>query len=899
MQPLERLEEIDSAIHSILADTPQGPYIKLGQWRAALRQYYNQPFRPDSQQSRRERLRTLCAGQWQAEADLRLDDQTMSHAQHRLVSRIVTHPSAALRQGLPRAEQAQIKAVVLSASQPFWRTQLRSCLVITAAETEDEVVLFSLAHGFEGFNNLQALTTELAERLDDEVQGAGLLDLLPAERQLQCRSAQTMTLATQEQDVFQHLLDAVIAHQRRALKNAWHAAAAPGPAIALQTRLGSAGSLATRYSALLDRHMPPWFRSTPLQGLTHMMQSLQELASAIELASAPGLLTLQQFQQRNTLLDYCRDTLRRRLLNDHGQDLDPDKVLVSTTLIHQGGPLHIPTNPGSSVPGRSRPQAGDILIPVRRKRTLSELALENVSLFDVDYWLTARITHSDGRAIPWLSAGYVKRMVRDLDVAGSYEQFLRRHLLTASASHWRRQAYRDINRARMRAEAIKGRYAGYFRPDREERGYRWAMNVIDYPDSSNRPAVAGQKLDVQQLLIAGATAQGVLVISPQATQGLPSILLYTPDAPDRKPWREFDDRSQLWQALQQSPSLQAYLIGRLARSAQTAARHLFASQHNQGQVRSLTITADFFAQCYQAEVRHFISNAAAQGTSTGQLDAEQVWQGIWLIVDLITVFLPSRVQVPLAFARCLWSIWDGLESLPQADAAKTLEHFYGALSHATDGLAHLGGSALMRQTMRRLPGRAPKLISPHLATQISPDKLRYRIDGHYHEGVYEQVSDYQGLSQYYIKDLADRYYRVSFDGSRWRIQDPRQPDAYLHLPIRRNAQGHWEYDAPVRWSEGLPDLPRLIDDSQLATPMLATAQENGILNSGGRYYLQWGARQLAVEPSLLMDQYRLVLPDHLKGAIPTSISLRWQTPNWHIRVRQTGRASDWLPLPEN
>ena len=899
MQPLERLEEITRAIHSILADTPQGPYLKLGHWRAALRQFFNQPFRPDSRQSRRERLRTLRAGQWQAEADLRLADQTLSQAQHRLISRIVTHPSAALRQGLPRADQAEAKAVVLSGSQPFWRTHLRSCLVLAGAESESEVVLFSLAHGFEGFSSLLALQTELAERLDDEVQGADLLDLLPAERQLQCRSVQNMTFVTQDQDVFQHLLDAVLAHQRRALADAWHASRAPAAEIALGTRLGSAGSLATRYSALLDRHMPPWFRSTPLQGLTHMMQSLQELASAIELASAPGLPTLQQFQQRNTLLDYCRHTVRRQLLNDHGQDLNPDQVLVNTTLIHQGGPLSIPTNPGSSVPGRSRPQAGEVLIPVLQQRTLSEFALENVSLLDVDYWLSARITDSGGRPIPWLSAQYVKGMVRDLSVAGSYPQFLRRHLLYAPAARWRRQAYRNISRARMRAEAIKGRYAGYFHPDREERGYHWAMNVIEHPNSAKRPTVNGHSLDVQQLLIAGATVQGVLMISPQSSQALPSIVLYTPDAPDRKPWREFSERSQWWVTLQQNPDLQDYLVKRVALSEQAGLRRLLARLHSEGQVQTPTVHGDLFEQCYQAEVRHFISNAAAQGTTTAQLDARQVWQGLWLIVDLITVLLPSKVQVPLAFGRCLWSIWEGLEDLPQAEAPQILGHLYNSLSHASDGLAQLSGSALMRQTLRRLPGAGPKLISPNLATQVYPGKLRYRIDGHYHEGVYEQVSDYQGLNQYYIKDLADRYYRVTFDGSRWRIQDPRQPDAYLHLPVRRNADGNWEYDAPVRWRDGLPDLHKLINDSQLATPLPGTPQDNGIFSRGERNYLQWGMHQLAVEPSLLANQYRLVLPEHIKGAIPTSISLRWQAPNWHIRVRQTGRASDWLPLPGN
>lgn len=76
----------------------------------------------------------------------------------------------------------------------------------------------------------------------------------------------------------------------------------------------------------------------------------------------------------------------------------------------------------------------------------------------------------------------------------------------------------------------------------------------------------------------------------------------------------------------------------------------------------------------------------------------------------------------------------------------------------------------------------------HAAT-VDLAKLRYRIEGVHGEQVYEYISATPGPDRYFVKDSQGRVYNVHFDGQRWRALDPRQPDAYVQLPVKRLADG--------------------------------------------------------------------------------------------------------------
>jgi hypothetical protein len=207
----------------------------------------------------------------------------------------------------------------------------------------------------------------------------------------------------------------------------------------------------------------------------------------------------------------------------------------------------------------------------------------------------------------------------------------------------------------------------------------------------------------------------------------------------------------------------------------------------------------------------------------------------------------------------------------------------------------------MRRVMRGLPKPPPVPLPPHYEAVTEAAKLRYKIDGLHGEAVYEQASPGTGLSQYYVKDNLGRLYNVSFDGSRWRAIDPDMPNAYLKLPIKRCLDGSWVIDSPFLWYDGLPDIQQLLDDCRLASPRQGSPDEDdaNLLQDNTLSYVRLGTHQLPVRRHLLAGHYHLILPEQLRGTVPAWAVLRRQDDEWRIRVRQTGRSSNWLALPED
>jgi hypothetical protein len=67
---------------------------------------------------------------------------------------------------------------------------------------------------------------------------------------------------------------------------------------------------------------------------------------------------------------------------------------------------------------------------------------------------------------------------------------------------------------------------------------------------------------------------------------------------------------------------------------------------------------------------------------------------------------------------------------------------------------------------------------------------------------------------------------------------------------------------------------------------------------GQQLYLQTRSGQLGLRRHLLADQYHLLIPLAEQTGVKPWAVLRWQADEWRIRVRQSGRSSDWLALPE-
>jgi len=920
MLPLERIEFLDQQVVALLSALPNpDPLTQTRQQlHAELAQFWADA---DSQgRSRRMRLTDLRRALMHAELDLRLGDQTLAAEQADLLRGCLDLPAAWQRHHQPLARRAQVYRPVLSRNRPHWRSALPGMFVVLAGRPEGEqldgqqatgpALLCGTAQGIEAYPSLTALHQELCERLDDPIQSRPLLRLLvDPQRERNACLADRLRYEWYADDPVQAQVDSLLEAQRQRLQQSWTntptlpiTAEALRKAMALTDEAGKQALLDTRYSLLLEKNLPNWLRSASEQGLTHIMQTMQLLVAAADSVATAGILTFAQFRQKHTLRNWAKDRVEERLRSDLGLTYPASDILVHVVHTRQVGPHINPFHPSSFITWRGVQKVGGELIEtIKESYPLDELALRNVSWFDYDYWLTARAAHRHGKPLPAaLTASYLKALVRSLSVGGSYTEFLQKQLIDAPLGAWRLNAHAKVNRARMEAELAKARYARHLASDHSERDYRWVRKVLDYPHNALRPAVDGVRVTVHQLTINNHTVQGVLLLDSQ-TAGVRSFVLYTPDAPDRRAWRSLASARALLRLLRQKTSLMDYTLDRLPQLPREEARRLFIRGGLGTALHMPAVDDDLFHAYYLSMARGLIAVADANSRTTAEADVQQGIDLAWRLLDLVSLALPARAFIPLSLGRMVIEIWGGAQAYRQEDIDGVLQHTYNALSHANDAGTSLAATGLMRRVLRGVPSQPPLPLPSRYSVTPTVDNLRFRIDGIYAEGVYEKASEFEGLSQYYIQDAQQRYYKVAFDGQRWRVIDPVQPDAYLQQPVKRLASGNWVIDSPVLWYDGVPDLAQLLTECRLPETLEGEAFEaiDGLHQADEQLYLQTQGGQLPLRRHLLADRYHLPIAQaETAGVVPWAI-LRWRDGQWRIRVRQAGRSSDWLALPES
>ncbi|MEA5672461.1 DUF6543 domain-containing protein [Pseudomonas sp. MH2] len=921
---LQHFQAFDQQLSDLLASPPRPetsqPWLKARQrYFADLAEYWLDT--GVTGESRKARLVTLLRAQLLAQITLRVDDHTLGSNHAELLKTSIEMPLPGQRQHLPTAERPQIYRPLLDIGTPHWREYLPGAFVIVEggpegsmpdpAESSDYVLLCSLSHGIEAFDDLAELHTELCERLDDLQQSRPLLQLMAGDEQRErARNAERLRYEWFNDDPLQLQVQALIDSQHASLTQVWENAAQTSPIDwpALTSQLDTAAdllpladsrsALQTRYALLLERNSPAWLKNASAQGLTHIMQTMQELVIAIDKAAAPGILSHDQFLDREGLRSWTCEQLRKAMRQQYQFDADPLELHVTVTMARQRGPVLHPGLATGYIPAASRPQVGDTVELVSQSYSLDQLAMLNVSWLDVDYWLTARVHRADGSPVTQITPAQIKQMVRALDVGESYSRYLRTHLLESPTAKWRRDSYADISRARMRAEAAKARYAGHYLEDAFERGYLWTSTVLDHPDSEQRKALKVMRLSVRQLSIDGHTVQGVMLITPE-NAGMVRFLVYTPDAPDRRAWREFRNPRHMLRTLREKPALRDYVKERMPLANPDNVERWLSKGGLSPRISRPEITGDFQHALYRAEVHAALAAVDAATNTKLELLGDFSLHVLWVILDLLSLVLPLRALAVLSFARAAISIIDTHKAYVEGDRIGMLRSLVDAFSYASDGINSVSGSTVLRRAIRAMPPTPPLSLPPAMVSAVNTSKLRYRVDGIHKEGIYEQHSPYPGLTFYFIKDSAGQTYQVAFDGYRWRVIDPRKPDAYTKVPVKRREDGEWVVDSPVLWYDGLPDLKALFDTCRLAEVPAGEKHEDadGLYQSDQGLYLLAGGHALPLRAHLLKNHYRLLLAGQNRES-PASAILRWQDRQWSLRVRQAGRSSDWLTLPQ-
>lgn len=836
---------------------------------------------------------------WRAQLALREEDQTLDPGSIMLMHKVL----AGTTDGLT------IQRLCLTAGAQAVNLALPGIFVISD-DHHPAVLLHSLAFGFEHFASLARLERELSERLDDPRQGSALLAPLNTAQRQQAWHADALAF-----EPIQGALSPTIARNIRdchvlQLRQAWEQRPAKADLASLEQHLANSADLAqllhhhgplqTRYALLLARHMLPWFKNTAPEHKINAMQAIRELILAMALARSPALPSAHRFSQREALLDYAAIQLRQRMRAELGIDVDPHRVMISTTRAVRTGALLHPLQPSSYIAGQLRNQAGESLSLVTHRRSLPTLALENVSLLDLDFILTARVTLDDAPAPLALTARVVKTLVRRLSVGSSYVAFLEQRLLRDSDAQWRRERYRHLALARMRYEAYKSNAGDRFLAHSQQRGFKWACTVLDHPVAGERHGLPGaDRLEVNQLLIQEATISGVLVITAAQAQAPWNVVIYTPAAPDRRTWREYASRGAFLQAFCDQPALLDYLANRASLGEQARVRQVLSAQRGGASVRLASIDDDFIERCYDAEVRHILANVRAQSTGTAQLDTLTFTRAGLSVLELMASLAPPPIPLLVALARALGSLWEGMENHSDRDIA--LQHFMSSITYFGDASISLAGSPAFARSFRNLPLHSPSVLNSAMAVPRETTRLRYRIDGIYREGVYETLGEDGAAAEYLIQDRAGRRYKIEFDGEYWHIIDVRHPEANLSPQVRKNAAGDYEIVSDLYWRGPLPDLKRLLAEAQLQQPPLGLSLNRRRLGTRDhRWFLRLGGRYYEVRKSLVRGRYRMVLPQSAGVLYPAAVMLRRDPTDqrWQIMVKQTGISSPWLELPQ-
>lgn len=633
-------------------------------------------------------------------------------------------------------------------------------------------------------------------------------------------------------DVFGGLARRLAAAQREKLEDVWPATGDADPAsrfideataaLDLHDKLDIFAVLVERESRLAIALNEQRLARVPVNVAQDWRDATQgyRLAHLLAAASVRGHaggapLTLATWSRRELTVALAR----------RGITLDPDNIEIEA-----GG------NEALTLPTIGTPPT-----TASTRMSLTEFVLRNTGFHDGRQLRVVSSGLPSGARAPGLQD--LRDIARELNLAPRYEAYLRERANDPQGRTFREATMR-LQQARMRVEATSARVAMYlpdepgtFVDDHEERGYRMVEAVLDSPIAATRRTIGDHQVTVRQLVYKGAVVSDVLVIGVRDPRSSSRVVLYTPDAPDGRHFREFSDRATAAREFLYAPAFEAYLLARLpvehgeslpngsgrrfrvAESARRTQWVLAAPGEGRGTIteerfEDRVIDGDVRTALFDAEIVRQARDVAWLGRSTTQADLDAV-AGI-----LRRLAAGSRGPAALvedtvsAVGRAIRATWRLYDSIKAGDGARAFVDFteaYTASLSVAGWYSRLSVTSLSRLSLRSganalrsidaglRPMDARRTLESRYAVSgvdlagTRPDALGvHRLNGrryiHQHELVFEVTHDsYSGV---------------------WRLVRPNTPITLFQGPaIEPTLSGAWR----VRTDVGL--LGGWVDDA--------------------------------------------------------------------------------------
>ena len=903
--------------------------------KQTLKDYWKTPLTELQELSAHTWLTQVSRHTLEAEMQLRYEEKTLSQEAKAAITHILAYPSAQLRaMQSPTTElsiyglglKGEIKALDIAFTGVFVIANTSSAALMNAMDNFDpavepaptdsaqatrarNVVLYIPSSGIEEFDSLYDLSLELNARLKDPLQSKELLRYVLAKDQQRAQSLSQLGYRVITADIFEHTVNNMIDKQdlditqarvqTRAEGNLYsleHWAEAVGTVIETNITLSPASILQNRYTRLLESRLPQWLKVAPEEEKNQWRLAVERLRYEIKTSQAPGISHTYDSEYKSSLLDYAKIKIKQQVNTDHGIDINPDTITISTTEALSTGPVINPLSGSGFAAGVSIHKLGPTISYRTTTISLTELSLQNVGIWDITFALTAQVKDAAGNRHSILTPAYVKRLVRSLDIGESYKSHLNMMLVTSEQAKWRKERYVALKKAELTLYTLEAKMASHL--SAEEAG--WVKAVMDQPVQKDRPKVNGAVIVVHLLLFAYRSVPGLLVFTSEQS---PQLLCYTPGAPDGIWFRRANTPSELC-ALLSAPSLHDYLLQRVTPAKQPYIRPLLKAGLSTRDVGFQAISHHYLEASYDTEALYAIRSADEQSTSTYESNVQTAKDAALTLVDIVCFILPLKIMLPLTIFRFMYSIGEGIDALKRDEQHEALLHFMGSIAHLTDGASDFVGAKVFGNIIRQRT-KQPKIApDPGAAVHRSTAGLTLRTGELFQGGVYELTEAGTGQSTYYLKGTQGNLYRSHYDNlnETWRLYDQRKPDARFSPPVREVSAGLWDISFSTAMSNRTLTMQELIERAQITSidTSLLSPDSNGIYTVNNGKYIEQNGIPFEVQAGWAGRKWYLQVPSTSPSSTSTfQVQRNSIEGHWEIKRKHADGSTRWDALRLN
>ena len=770
------------------------------------------------------------------------------------------------------------------------------------------VVLYTPSNGLEAFASLKALSEEMSARLKDPAQRDTILDYALATDRERALAHQHMDYSPiPEESIPTFYSEQLIDKQKHDLQYAWALARTQQQDTTLEQLaelieqsfdsslpLNPQRIVHARYVRLLESRFPQWLKSASDADKSQWRLAVERLNLERQASQALDTQPLAEIGQKSTLLGYARAQLKQRIKADHAIEVDPDAIFISTTEVLQTGPL-IYTGSGAGLPsgfaaGVSLDKTGPTLTYRTTRRSLSELALANVGIWDITFSLTALVKDAKGNRHPTLTPDYLKALVRQLDIGEQYKTRLNQMLVSSAQARWRKERYVSFSKARLQLDLLEARMSGNLSAEQAT----WVQHALDHPIDNTRPRLKGEQIKVHLLMLRYKPLPGVLVLS---STGSTRLLCYLPGAPDHRWFLGADSRNDLARRLSQA-FLRSYLMQRVTVAQKPYIQPLLEAGLTDATVQLQPIPHHLLEASYDTEALHAIREADEQSTSTWESNLNTAKEAALTALDIVSFVLPIKVLLPVVLARFTYQLLQGIDALQRDEKHEALLSFMGAIAHLTDGASDFAGSAVFGRVIRQRAMLPAPTLNPAAASAQPVATLKVRTGDEYGSGVLESTLTADGNPAWYVKDSNGNLYRSHYDAldQTWRVIDPRKPKAQYQLALRELSAGIWDAEPVRSLSNQRPGIDRVIDSAKVTGIDLGgkSPDAQGIYRVENRRLIEQGGVMFEVSSGWMGRHWYLQVPASSSNA-GVSYKVRRTLGYWEIKHR-AGTTKRWEPL---